>query len=249
MFPDFLQHLDVHIDAWASGLGYPTEAIVRLLLAAVAGGLVGLEREMRGRQAGFRTNILVCVGSALTMLVSVEMARHHWIAQTPNQGVNINVDPARIAYSVMSGIGFLGAGAIIKSAGNVRGLTTAAGLWCVAAIGLACGFGMYTLAVIAATMVVTALWLLEYLEGVLPRLAFREVVIRRTWTPNCVHETVEQFRQAGLDVDDASFERSPDLHDVNIRVRIAFTSKDQYYNFERRMESETNLILLAAEEV
>src|SRR5437870_3361161 len=104
---------DASISQWISSFGGPWEQLLRLILAGIAGGLVGLEREMRGRQAGFRTYLLVCLGSALVMLVSVEFAVHRWTAQTPNQGVNINIDPARIAYGVMTGVGFLGAGAIL----------------------------------------------------------------------------------------------------------------------------------------
>ena len=118
---------DSQISNWLAGLGGPWEDFLRLILAGIAGGLVGMEREIRGRQAGFRTYILVCLGSALVMMVSTQFAVHRWIAQTPNQGVNINIDPARIAYGVMTGIGFLGAGTILHQRGSIRGLTTAAG--------------------------------------------------------------------------------------------------------------------------
>src|SRR5215203_3390737 len=96
---------DSIIQNWVGGMGAPIESFVGLILAAVAGGLVGLERELRGRQAGFRTYLLVCVGSALVMVVSAGMAAHPWKAPP---GVNVNVDPSRIAYGVMGGIGFLG---------------------------------------------------------------------------------------------------------------------------------------------
>src|SRR5829696_4289585 len=122
---------DTRIQQWAASLGWPGEAFLRLALAIVVGGLVGLERELRGRQAGFRTNLLVCLGSCLTMLVSLHFATHAWSPQ--HAGVNINVDPARIAYGVMTGVGFLGAGAILRNEGAVRGLTTAAAMWCIAA--------------------------------------------------------------------------------------------------------------------
>src|SRR5436305_13732668 len=110
----WLQHFDQSVAAWAAGLGTTGEAFLKLILSALAGGLVGLERELRGRQAGFRTNLLVCLGSALTMIVSLKFASHPWYAQTPNLGVNINIDPARIAYGVMTGVGFLGGGAIVR---------------------------------------------------------------------------------------------------------------------------------------
>src|SRR5439155_4519930 len=112
--------LDSAIRAWGEQFNWPAEPIVRLLLAAVAGGLVGLERELRGRQAGFRTNLLVCMGSALTMLVSIHFALRPWQSQV---GININIDPARIAYGVMTGVGFLGAGTILQQGGAIRGLT------------------------------------------------------------------------------------------------------------------------------
>src|SRR4051794_25264282 len=112
-----LDALDHALRSWGSHLSWPGEEVLRLLVAAVAGGLVGLEREVRGRQAGFRTNLLVAVGSALVMIVSISFATRNW---QHDQGFNINVDPARIAYSIMTGIGFLGAGTIVKSNGNVR---------------------------------------------------------------------------------------------------------------------------------
>src|SRR5215470_11148993 len=112
----FLSSIDQQISSWAASLGWPGEAMLRLVLAAVVGALVGLEREVRGRQAGFRTNLLVCVGSCLTMIVSLQFASHTWAPQQP--GVNVNVDPARIAYGVMTGVGFLGAGTILHYRGS-----------------------------------------------------------------------------------------------------------------------------------
>src|SRR5204862_4053632 len=101
---------DLAIHNWAGSFGATFESFLQLALAGIAGALVGIEREVRGRQAGFRTYLLVSLGSALVMIVSVQFAQHQWIAQTPNLGININIDPARIAYGVMTGIGFLGAG-------------------------------------------------------------------------------------------------------------------------------------------
>ena len=174
---------DIAIRSWGEQQSWPAEYVLRLLLACVVGGLVGLERELRGRQAGFRTNLLVCVGSALVMIVSVSFAQRQWTHQ-PN--VNLNIDPARIAYGIMTGIGFLGAGTIIKHQASVRGLTTAAAMWCVAAIGLASGFGMYTLAVAATVIVLASLWILDYIENVLPRLHYRAIILRRPWARDAI---------------------------------------------------------------
>lgn len=109
--------------------------LVRILIAAFLSGLIGLERELHGCAAGLRTHILVCIGSALFMLTSIFVAESYKSIGT--------VDPSRIAAGVVTGIGFLGAGAIIRYGTSIRGLTTAASIWAVAAIGLAIGAGMY----------------------------------------------------------------------------------------------------------
>src|ERR1051326_5466511 len=115
MLLSFADPIERIVRGYSEHSGWPIDEFMRLLMAMVAGGLVGLERELRGRQAGFRTNLLVCLGSALVMIVSISFASHPWNPQGPN--VNINIDPARIAYGVMTGIGFLGAGTLLKSGG------------------------------------------------------------------------------------------------------------------------------------
>lgn len=122
------------------------DMLLRLLLAAVLGGIVGIERGSGDRPAGFRTHILVCAGSALIMLVSL------YGYDAYGTGAKIDRDSSRIAAQVVSGIGFLGAGTIIHEGVTVRGLTTAASLWMISAIGLAAGSGMYILS-IASTIV------------------------------------------------------------------------------------------------
>lgn len=245
-FFQWLDSLDAYIKGWATSLGWPVEGLFRLLIAAIAGGLVGLEREVRGRQAGFRTNLLVCLGSALVMVVSVRFAHQPW-PHTP--GVNINIDPARIAYGVMTGIGFLGAGAIMKEGGSIRGLTTAAALWCVASVGLAAGFGMYLLTAMASVLIVAALWILDYVEDMIPRVRYRTVTVRRKWKVGVIAETVERFQKAKLDVTDASFQRTPDLGHTDISLRVAFLDKKQYYSFERQLEGDSDYLLLSTREV
>ena len=113
------------------------ETAVRLLVATFLGGLIGLERESHGKDAGVRTYSLVSLGSALMMIVSVQIYEIY-------KG-SASVDPSRIAAQVVSGIGFLGAGAIMRehSGSGIKGLTTAAGIWAASGIGLACGIGLY----------------------------------------------------------------------------------------------------------
>ena len=131
------------------------EMMLRLLIALVLSGLIGLEREVRRHEAGLRTHILVCLGSALIMLTSL-----HVFDIYKTQG---GVDPTRIAAGVITGIGFLGAGAIMRSQEGVRGLTTASSLWVVAALGLSVGCGFIKASVFATILVLTVLFFLRKL--------------------------------------------------------------------------------------
>src|SRR6476646_12264636 len=135
------------------------EVSFRLGLAAVLGGAIGVERELRDREAGIRTHLLVSLGSALFTLVSA-YGFHEFL--TSGDAV-VRADPTRIAAQIVTGIGFLGAGAIIREGLSVRGLMTAATLWVVAAIGMACGAGYYWPAAAATALTLLALWPLRIL--------------------------------------------------------------------------------------
>ncbi|MCG1011435.1 MgtC/SapB family protein [Tepidanaerobacter sp. GT38] len=135
------------------------ELTIRLALSILLGGVIGLERETINKPAGFRTHILVCLGSTIVMLVSLFIF-------TEFKGLT-NVDPGRIPAQVISGIGFLGAGTIIIEGANVKGLTTAASLWTVAAIGLAVGVGFYYGAILATFLILLTLITFNRLEAVL----------------------------------------------------------------------------------
>ena len=130
------------------------EFLLRIFCAAVLGGLIGLEREYRAKEAGFRTHFLVALGSAVFMIVSA-----YGFSDVHMDGMTSRWDVSRVAAQVVSGIGFIGAGTIIfrKSENIVSGLTTAAGLWVTAAIGLACGGGMYILSIATTLMVLVGL--------------------------------------------------------------------------------------------
>lgn len=134
------------------------EGGLRLLVAAILGGLVGMDRETAGKPAGLRTNMLICVGSALLTMISVAIART-WDPPGPALA-----DPGRVAAQIVSGIGFLGAGTILRTKADVRGLTTAASIWVVAAIGMAVGVGGYFLAVATTLLVLITLIALPLLE-------------------------------------------------------------------------------------
>jgi putative Mg2+ transporter-C (MgtC) family protein len=130
------------------------DALLRLSIAAALGGAVGFERELRDREAGIRTHLLVSLGSALFTIVSA-YGFHEFLA---GGGAIVRADPSRIAAQIVTGIGFLGAGAIIRDGLSVRGLTTAATLWVVAGLGMACGAGYYWPAVAATVLTIVALW-------------------------------------------------------------------------------------------
>ena len=135
------------------------EIIIRLGLAVVGGALVGLERELHDKPAGLRTNMLVALGAAgfvLTALASTQLA-------APGEG-RLGFDPTRILQGIVGGIGFLGAGVIIHSSGDVQGITTAAAMWVVAAVGAACGFGHFDLAAAMVVACLAALYPLGYLQ-------------------------------------------------------------------------------------
>ncbi len=129
--------------------------LLRIGLAALLGGVLGVEREWRGHHAGFRTHILVAVGSCLFTLVGVDGLRPD--VNSPGAGDIFQVDPARLPSQIVVGVGFLGGGAILKVGGWVRGLTTAANLWLAAALGLACGAGYYFAAAVCAGVSLLAL--------------------------------------------------------------------------------------------
>lgn len=133
-------------------LNLQVELAVRLLVAAVLGAAIGLERERRDHPAGMRTHLLVGVGSATFTVLSIEAFA------APG------ADPARVAAQIVTGIGFLGAGAILKRGANVRGLTTAASLWAVAAVGMAAGAAAWGVAVAATVIVLVSLWPLRIIE-------------------------------------------------------------------------------------
>lgn len=183
------------------------DVLGRLVLAAGLGGLVGLEREISGKPAGLRTNLLICVGAALLMELSIGVAA---LANLENEAIGavFRADPARIAAQIVSGIGFLGAGTIIQSRGNVVGLTTAATIWVVAALGMAVGAQAYVVAVGGTALVVGSLALLGRVETALVNRSRRQrYLVVLSPDPELLHVVEDAFRDAGLRVDTESVEK------------------------------------------
>lgn len=169
---------------------------LRLILACVLGGMIGLERDLHGRNAGIRTNMLVCVGAALFTIVSISV-----------QGA----DPSRIAAQIVCGIGFLGAGAILKDGFNIRGLTTAAYMWFIAAVGISCGLGQWVLSSVAAIGVLGLTISVKCMERMLPRRL--SMHIKMECASEEVFHTVQQYLK--------DFIKSPKLYSLDVKYNVA----------------------------
>jgi len=202
------------------------QAIGQLLLAGLLGGLVGMERQYHGRAAGFRTNLLVCVGCCLVMITSLHFARQFGQPGPGVQGL-IRVDPARLAYSVMAGIGFLGAGAIIKEGLTVRGLTTAASMWCVAAVGLAVGFQLYVIALAATGLVLFALFVLNVVESRMRASWYKMVRVVCEDDASRVEHIEQILRDCGVRVLDLTFERDVDQGVLSVGFNVRLKDRHQ----------------------
>lgn len=142
------------------------EVALRIVLAIIIGGVVGFNREYENRPAGFRTHVLVCLGATVAALIQVQLGYYvvNEIAKTPNLSGILSVDTGRVICQVISGVGFLGAGTIIRTKASVKGLTTAASIWAVACVGIAVGMGFYTISVLSGIGIVIALVLLKRFE-------------------------------------------------------------------------------------
>jgi putative Mg2+ transporter-C (MgtC) family protein len=196
------------------------EIVFRLIAALIAGGLIGLERSHRGRPAGFRTHALVCLASSLLMLVTVYES--HWFPQ--DALARVVLDPTRMAQGIMTGIGFVGAGAIIKEGFTVRGLTTAASIWITAAIGILVGIGFYFPAALASLLTLGTLSLFRWIETKLPAQFYAHFVVR--------------FAR-GSEIDEDALRDLVERHDFSIaNLNYRLDAADEY--FEYRMVLRTS---------
>lgn len=188
--------------------------LLRLVLAMILGGLVGLERQTRGRQAGMRTNILVCLGSAAIIVAFQKLSvGFDMAAETA-----IRMDPARAAAGVITGIGFLGAGTIVKSKNFVRGLTTAASIWVVSSIGVTVGLGEYIIATALTLLVLAALYVLH----LLPIRGDYYFALQLTWSGDSalLREIIEQLDGERIAVKGRAMTRHPGTGRCNARLNL-----------------------------
>lgn len=192
------------------------EALLRIVVAALLGGAIGFERELRDHEAGLRTHLLVAVGACVFTLVSA----YAWADWTFSQRSGIVFDPTRIAAQIVTGVGFLGAGAIIVRGINVRGLTTAATLWAVAAIGMAAGTGYYPVAFGAAVVVLVSLGPLRIVSRrMVARVRPEEAELAIDLAPEAVAaDVVAQIEQLGGQVASVEF---ADERTIDVTLRAA----------------------------
>lgn len=195
----------------------------RLLLASLLGGLIGLEREIHGRPAGFRTHLLVSLGSCLFALTSIYIYRLYGNFSGTGQ---VGVDPGRIAAQVVTGIGFLGAGAIIREKASIRGLTTAACLWVASAVGVATGVGMYIAPSVVTVLAVATLLFLKKVERKLRKDVY---VSLKVWSADIKGQMarIERIlKECGMEVLNVSIEKDVENSDISIEFDVKYSTSE-----------------------
>ena len=200
---------------------------VKLLLAALAGGLVGIEREKHGRPAGLRTNLLVAVGSCVMMIVSEAFYLKYGMF---NAETTLRLDPSRVAAQIVTGIGFIGAGVILKEGASVRGLTTAASLWSVAGLGMAFGMGFYSLGAIATVLVLISLTLLKKLDPIMKKDSFLTLAVTAVNREGLLEELQEIFTEHNLET--LSPNSHVDLVENELFYQVVITQQAQNVGHE-----------------
>jgi len=181
---------------------------VKLLVAVVCGGAIGLERELSRKPAGLRTNVLICVGAALFMIVSRHIG-----------GGAPYTDPARLVAQVVTGIGFIGAGVILQSRGSISGLTSAATIFVVSAVGITIGEGMFTVALMTTLLIIVVLVFLRRVErGFVRRRRLFHYLLKTSDTPQALAGLFDLLEKEGLRMDDFSIK---DLDDGHHELRFA----------------------------
>lgn len=195
--------------------------VYRLILSMLLGAVVGYERKRKGQSAGVRTFSLICMGATLAMILSIYVPQEYL-------GLK-NGDPGRIAAQVISGIGFLGAGAIIQMKGSVRGLTTAAGIWMVAIIGMAVGLGMYWLSIFACVLILFILVQLERFEHLVSRGSESRII--RIRTADILHDIADYRKvlaQHKIHLNNFYVEYDYDLQETRLNLIVVMRDSTDY---------------------
>ncbi|MGK5089057.1 MgtC/SapB family protein [Bdellovibrionota bacterium FG-2] len=190
------------------------EIVIRLLIAAFLGGIIGFEREKHSQPAGLRTHIILTLGAAIAMCLSINISAQY-------KGITANGDPERIAAQVVSGIGFLGAGAIFRYGATVKGLTTAASLWTMAMVGLAVGAGYYWLSAFATLLVIATLIILDIIEKrFVNATQTHRVSIRGQDRPGFIMEIKGLFRDFDFGIKTIEIEKTLSRNEIEILTLV-----------------------------
>ncbi|HID56046.1 TPA: MgtC/SapB family protein [Candidatus Poribacteria bacterium] len=195
------------------------ETLIRILLAILLGGSIGLERELHGRAAGFRTHILVCLGATIITLASTKL--YPGFASLTSNNV-VRIDPGRIAAGIVTGIGFLGAGVILRSEKAVRGLTTAASIWFIAGLGIVIGLGLYRLSFEATVFALATLFLLRKTESYIRQDWYATVKVKANRKEDLLGEIVRICQEHDLTVKGYEIEEDIQNDIVTITLDVRF---------------------------
>jgi putative Mg2+ transporter-C (MgtC) family protein len=211
------------------------EMVLRTVAALVAGGLIGLERSHRGRPAGFRTHALVCLASSLLMLVTIYES--HWFPR--DSAARVILDPTRMAQGIMTGIGFVGAGAIIKEGFTVRGLTTAASIWITAAIGILAGIGFYFAAVIGTVLSLGTLSAFRWIEARLPTETYAMFMVRYARGAAIAEPSLRELVKAhGFSAHNFSYRLHGDVDQIEYRMVLRTRDAGNARSLAEKLKSE-----------
>lgn len=206
------------------------ESFLKLLIAAAMGGLVGIERQIEGQNAGFRTLLLVCLGSCLFTIASAHIYTVY----------GAYTDPGRIAAQIVVGIGFLGAGAILRHGNYIRGLTTAASLWMVSAIGMAVGFGEYLLSGFATILVLINLVILKNIESILPTNRYCSLIIRTKGTEEL--KLADMIKSCNIQIMRTTFKLMKEQDMIEQEISLRYKNNEQLERFKKNIREIPNLI-------
>lgn len=215
------------------------DILTHLLVATMAGGVIGLERSYHGRPAGFRTHTLVCVASSLLMLVTMYQAK--WFTGAPLD--TVRVDPTRMAQGVMTGIGFLGAGVIMREGLTVRGLTTAASIWITAAIGILAGTGSYRAVFIGSVITIGILTVFRKVENRMPSQIFaNNTIVFGRDNPMSETEIREMHEKNGFSVANISYRLMEKGEQLEYRMTVRTMDRGNVEKLSKTLLGVTSIV-------
>ena len=196
------------------------EYILRIFLGGICGMLIGVERRNRSKEAGMRTHFMVACGASLIMVVS-KYAFFDIITQGVFNGVEVRLDPSRVASTIASGIGFLGAGMIFVHKNNITGLTTAAGIWATSGVGMAIGAGMYFVGIASTFIIIVAQIILHLKGGWRKQLKTKNIIIKDVESQNYQEYIIEKLQSIGVKVLDVNIDKNGECRNYTLNLEYS----------------------------